>query len=951
MLSANYGDEEQFRSSIFSSNSGSSEEVTLAFARRRLVEMGVTFSHMEPKSDDLELAHIEQILRISLLRTGYNHSYDGYGIYHDSYGRSGMLMLPSSKKRERIQEALILTIINVISDPALDFIQIPVDSSIRAKMDSLPAFLELHLGAITTQHGCYDILKIDKKSYSDEEEFFEAQEKILSKLGSLGALPDIDSQLDIAATFSKKQKNLLFEKLISSTAVNQTLPPKIPSMEKIQKERINLLQTLKKATKAHRHFSQRFYSKLLSRLIENLELPKEQQSVARYKSLMFAWNRLIDLANQAIICVYNNKDFLQYIEFAFDEAILINVLSENYSYLEMLKSFSDFEQKNYDINDRMQSFFHTKIAGSAMRLLSDMTGIFLANPGENFSALLQSKVYYEMTEIFHNALNIKEENDSEATSDIQVYTVKNKQPILKKYSIQKNGYLNRSISEEIDVMFCGFRENVSSYSYDDAKKSSAYQKKFQTCDIFFLIGEQLHLRRNFKKSANSKKIVVVIDDTIGANKELAEIVKWYQKEIVNGDLAILAIRSLNKYFHIGMDKLPAGIITGIFNDLHFPILKTYFNNINISAINLTYPMIAFQMKYCSDLVEIYLNKIEANSIFLHDKIITPTVINQSYQKSIAIFSPYTATVPRHVSGFLIMQVNDEDIVFDLTEVFLKNNINSRDGYGFSVSTSAFVPFDTCTIFRISVGIESENLLREKFNPILIWISYINLLMSLLTLEIEAREILADDKENFLAQLAYDESFYLKREQIYLLRDEIYFGEQGRKILRKSESENSESENSEFEISESESSESESSESENSEFTDSELADIYYSFATRWETGEQLEKNKAMAFQFYARAAQFGHADALYRLGCLAMDYYQICPIERDFKTAKNAFYLAQCQGHCKAAEKYKKYFAPSSASVVSLSLFSSSFPISRLASQRNFPVSCFQVGAPSINNR
>ncbi len=522
-------------------------------------------------------------------------------------------------------------------------------------------------------------------------------------VGRVGQFPNRDLQLWMAAL---DYENLYSKITCSDSEIVQYYTPSNKSAAEIK----NSIKALLSEQKGHpKKISQ---IKLFQNLID--EIPVCGNSPEANAQIRLTFSRLEYILDNAII---NQKEkFWFFLEFAFDELIYLNTLVPKKSDKEIIKNFSDFFKTQYAVNEDYKSVgTFVCLGNSGIDVISQNVSSVIKETQKHKDTV---KIYFDRDvyfEINYNLQQLTGDNKLDLEKLIKIpkevcLTLNEKKSELAQY---KHG-------EICDIIVCEFVTSVSRIEMQHKENR-----------IEELIESQLLSRK--KQSSNNNNLIVIIDTTLNSFDDgyVMLLLEKFKKQISSGELAIITAHSLNKYFHIGFDKLPCGVSSSFYNPEFFPVLaKFHENNIfmNYKATDATPQMIATLLKnenYTDNLLNFH-NTVKRNSRYVHHffsrevseftKPESPVEVLNS--DLLSIYNPYANLFQNW--GFFVIKTKVE---IDLSLVTQKFRNRRKSRLWIFKYDLFYDPRGDCCI---SIGTEEdENDLKNKFKILANYIATVN----------------------------------------------------------------------------------------------------------------------------------------------------------------------------------------------------------------------------------
>ena len=643
------------------------------------------------------------MVKTSLLGYGSTHSArseNPTGLFTDLYGREAIhhqgsatdlfsVMLVKIQKKLRAQ-------LNLSEEDSCDHF-FPVSDVVTMKKILGPSF------SIYFTDNIYTIDIVGKQFSMIEARSKEPKDIKMAQqvIGMSAQFPNKESQLwvvahaddDFKATFQDlfNKKNML---TMTLTKVRQSYQPSKAPTEQIRED---LLKELKK----HIDFrSQKtFYIEIFINIIQNINIKNENTDEIN-EHIKRSFCRLKYILEKAML--HKDEDiFGLYIEFAFDELMFINQLTQSFNISDMRDILIKFIRQVYLLSDRMP--ISVSLGNSGMDILEQLLITALSESkesSESINVFLKKEAYFEIP-----LLLLKKQMQSKVKlSDFP-------EEMCITFDNSKTATINRFDKNQniCDIIMCDFLSSVS--------PSNSEHKAF---DVQKLIEDQLVLRKN--KRLN-KKLIVVIDTTNNRfdDDDMQLLLEYFKTQIQTGQLAILTGQSLNKHFHMGLDKLPAGLSAGFFNKKYYPQLEKFYKNnvlVNYTESDAIPQMIASLLKD-QDIIDKnlqYKREIQQKTYTYSNKLPTELMEKKDnqlisvYKPSATFFQTWSFIVFKFdfkpsakISSINIRSFSNMLHAFD---------IQMRSGYGYNELTYSEI---STNIFRLNIGKDDYVQTRKKLN--------------------------------------------------------------------------------------------------------------------------------------------------------------------------------------------------------------------------------------------
>lgn len=837
----------------------------------------------EKDSSDLQF---QAFVKTMLLGYGSTHSAQGSGLFIDAYHREAMDVTPGQASDVRSQrKSKLFEIMNQSAQKSKSHDDAK-NASLKPLLVSDTKSIQRSLGpgAFSYFKGFSEINVLGRTfplMYVQEENW----KGMKGIIGHIGHYPTRDAQLWIAAnTGHFKQRFFeLFSEMnpyITPDTFNTFLTeipykPSEAKLEEIKKNVLNLLAAVKEQAYSGQQF---FYMKLFSNLIEHLaidDIKGEKQT----EQAQLAFSRLEYILNKGMENINNYELFIIYIEHAFDEIIFLNALSEKYKKEDIRQLLTDFIQEQYML-EKKDIPAHIALGGSGIHLLSNTISKALEEVEDNKEfkngrLYIQNQAYFEIPIIL--GYKFGKRIPTVSSKDICIL-FDSKTQTVEEYS--QNALM--------DVMVCAFQENVSFLT-----------DKFGSKDIHKLIDEQLQLR---DKINSDKRLIVIIDTTINAfdDQQMSLLLIRYEEEIRSGKLAIMTVHSLNKYFHMGFDKMPAGFSSGFYNKDLYPKIAEFYETEWLGGYLEDEPtpqMIAHLVKYATPQIIEFNNIIKGNSRYIHEELLPKELLDASKQKFVSVYCPYTSDIYQDIWGFLTFKIDDKGDLKELSELVRNNikiileliNVKSRDGYGYIKTTSSTINQNTAAglieIFRLSIGTESPQELKNMLAPLFNYLYEVNETIELYAkrMPYQCKEELMTIAEKTIRQLKKIKNEHKEEKiKIQLAEQEINMENKEKKAVL-----------------------ADTFESLLYAAGNLNHPEAQYKVAEYYKTGKHVKKDITEAFAWYQIAAKQNHINSILTL---ATSYETGFPIKKDLARALRFYSQAAELGNVIAINKLAEWY-------------------------------------------
>jgi len=654
------------------------------------------------------------LVKTMILGYGSTHSAHGSGLFADPYFRLGQdgTSISDTQSIPTARKSVYKTAYQFLKTDNPDEIVIPIVDEDIVKKILIPFVVRFDEGYVA---GLTFKTLIVKKEDAD---------KVIDRLGIAGQLINKTTALWIAANscdFEKTFKELMLQMSnMQQDEFHQYLEGmiNIPVEHDAKTIQRSILYDLNNVKEIY-HSSELFYLKLFRKIIGAVVIDEAIEGPIQ-KEIQLSFSRLKIILESALMNLDDYESFILCIEYAFDEIIYIVSLCQKYLKEDIRQILTNWIKVELELDKISKTLTPMVALGqSGMYLLTHLiyAAIDEILNAEDFisgNLYVQTGAHFEIKSIVDYRLRPK----NDILQYELCYSFDNKQCSIDGYN--KNQFL--------DVIVSAFNENISNKSRD-----------YNSNDIAKMIKMQLKIRKKFG-FLGKKRLILIIDTTLNNfdDSKIAYILMKYEEQVQSGQLAILTLQSLNKYFHMGFDKLPAGLGIGFYNQQNFGCIDAFYkkNSFNYDFYYDPIPkMIAHLVKYASsDIIE-YQNRILGNSRFIHNHLIPHELKDPVL--CISIHQPYTRDIFKDISKFIIMQINipknEKNDVFDMLKYVVKNlmsfiGIRHRDGYGFNLTTYASVE----PMLRLSIGTEPKADLKKMFSALMASCSELNTILELCT---------------------------------------------------------------------------------------------------------------------------------------------------------------------------------------------------------------------------
>ncbi len=592
-----------------------------------------------------------------------------------------------------------------------------------------------------------------KVALVEVKEPYATNSKAKKIISNMGQFPNRDLQLWVVAT---NYKNLYEERIFSE--IKNTEKYYTPSKDlavNIQRRIIQLLSEEKDHSKQIARIT------LFKNLIEKISLNKDTRETK--EQIRLAFSRLEYILQHAISSPKEKCDF--FLEFAFDELIFINTLLKRNSNPEIIENLTQFIKTQHMINWKEAKDIETFVClgNCCMDSLTQNINSAIKQIKTHKNTV---KLYYSREVYFEINRNLQRFTNDDPTDIRDQWEVPQKVCL----TLNEGGsgeFAEYKADEICDIVVCDFFSSVS-----------RLRNRHKETPIEDIIEYQFTLR---KKNRSDNKLIVIIDTTNNSFDDgyVMLLLEKFKQQLNAGDLAIITSQSLNKYFHMGFDKLPGGITAAFYNPNIFAGLAEFHQKnvlMNHQATDPTPQMIATLLKvenYTDNILD-YHHSIKKNSRYIHHKIkpinfpdsaeieicefeplsemdpgdvsdiedievsddedtdskdvdaesqkkeIKPTPNHKLSDKAFLIYNPYAGLFQNW--GFLVIASNNYILNNRLTELLNVLGIECRGGYGYLNSTYTDIPKN---ITRISIGAEATRNFKNKFKVVINFVNSVN----------------------------------------------------------------------------------------------------------------------------------------------------------------------------------------------------------------------------------
>jgi hypothetical protein len=770
--------------------------------------------------DTFFTAHIRRML----FSYGSKHSGNKTGLFVDLYLRDATLGSCNGR------EANLTTIVRYLLKESQDEEFIPIhDMNIVNKIFNKPAYKIIYIGDVE-----FIILRIPKNDFEEVKKKLGHTGQLLSKNMQFWLLANLSLAQDLFAHILKELDPRLrdkFDQYLNELAYQ-------PSNKEASEIHASILTKLQALPKKFNIRSQIFFLHFLQKLIFPLKTLLTKNN-AKNSQIQLSFSRLEYILTAGLQKITHYETFICYVEYAFDEIIFLVSLTEKIQQDEVLGSLVSFIENQYSLNAESKVVpTQVALSNSGMESLTNLIYAAIDEvksfPGfKTTNMYLQTRFYYEILPVIRHRLQVNA-SDLEYHKEICYLMGKEKTTIGKYYEFGIYG-----------ILICAFNANLN-----------VETEQNDSSDIDALIKKQLDNRR--EEDCEDLKLIVIIDTSLNSfdDSRIRSLLKHYKEQIQNGKLAVLIGHSLNKYFHVGFDKLPAGLSIGFFQKDQYPTLAKYFKDKPCDRYfkhDPTPKMLNHILKNADQDIANYYRLIKANAVFVHEKIVPEELLEHKSKKIFSICQPYTVD-RQDIWGFLAFKIHisagqekiRDCLMQELNNIFAVLHVEVRDGYGFHKTSWCNIAGIYLTLYRINIGAESHLELKGKLAPLMQFFSDVNTLMEVSSQRLHSDRICYLIK-GIAAKITKKPPENLPSLATFQNNDMVdcpyQLGQHYEEIKEDKEA-----------------------------FAWYYIAAIQenmraiYKVAKCYEEGRGVLKNFAKALSFYQQAASLGHAGAQYRLG-------------------------------------------------------------------------------------
>lgn len=654
---------------------------------------------------------LKTLIQILLLSYGSNHAFQGTGLFTDSYHRDAKLDdLPAIFANMPPLYIDFFFHINVNFDIGI-FFPIPathLSYEILSKLFNSKKIKNIDRYKISLIEKCnkkFHLLWVFLSCFSAIEETQEL-------LGCFGLHPNRDDQFLITLSqYSHQEFSEKFSHLIINPKYEMPIRLTDTKETQIKEQVISLLKS-----KEFKSKESNLYFSILRKLILKIKMVDSCEKRDKQRELCF--NRIHFLVVNALKALKNNEKalFLNLTEFIFDEIILLNALYPKYSPHDIKESIVNFFIRLHFPSPKIS------LGGSGMQVIGN--AIFLAcneikEHKKEHRIFFHNNLYYEIKNIVNTLFGTE---SILGKSYFLIFSYLSHINLIKRLKVRAKE--NRIMDVYVGAFY---GSNFSIY----------YHPPLPTNSIDDTISTQLKLRSTPKYQ--QRRLIVIIDTTLGKINDinLKNLLRKYKTAIENGQLAIIAAKSLNKYFQIGFDKLSSGLLAMWYNPKFFPVLERYHQDENewLGGFDSACPTIqnlADFFNYLSPQMRYYHRTLESNSNYVHKHLVPQDLkefIGMPHGNTAWIASPHIPGT-KALYCFLVILPSCQSskdtalkIIMAVVDLLKRVGINSREGFGYAMSTYILIP--TTNSIRISLGLESKACLTAKLQIILHFLSVLN----------------------------------------------------------------------------------------------------------------------------------------------------------------------------------------------------------------------------------
>jgi hypothetical protein len=686
-----------------------------------------------------------QFFKVMLLRLGMTHASKGTSIFGDAYQRENIRKIDGRfrdyhpfKSNLHLFEEVTLRRLN---DDKEDYNVLLPDHPMVKKIVSY------FINTYEIKRNYPNALITSSTTKSDDRRYFWISspnqgliKHLILLLGFVGCFPSKDNQLaiysdlypDVVALFSDELKKM------NPKGITRTdYKPEFKESNLIKSE---IMAQLVAMSKVCHTAQQRFYINLLEKLISPLSQSSLENDLL-IKQFGLGLERIKFILHKAMANRFRRRAFLIYIEFIFDEITFLLALTKPYKKADTQAVLTGF----------IRTLYTTDLPIPVMLTSSGMSAItaslfaaFEEFKDQSFNLLFQGKSYYEililLTQVFGGdcfggslfSQKIRDRREYEYKDFVISFSPYLEEP--GHYKITDIAYYN---GQKVQIVMSAFENNVGNiYS------------GFSHQDVPHLISHQLSCRNIPEKKSSVRedkaivanrsledKLIVILDTTMTVidDGHLPFLLTLHEDDILMGRLALIIAHSLNKFFHLGLDKLHAGMTNVICNQAKYPEM---FRALQAPLLEGDFlesdpiPCIVTHLaRYAPSAILDYPHLIKENVRYLHKKFFSTLIKSDG---CLIVDSPYSTHEYLNVWPFVTIRINRlfQDIqervranklLTIIGPVLIANGIIPRDGYGFSETTYVF----SADFVRINVGTESQDELDRMFLPVLEFLNAIN----------------------------------------------------------------------------------------------------------------------------------------------------------------------------------------------------------------------------------
>lgn len=625
-----------------------------------------------------------------LLSYGACNASKGTGIFNDEYLRCGSIIDPNGS----LIYSVIKNLRTTTSKKNQYIIPISDESLITHLIHDINKFDdEIIVNTITMniysrKVPCMELILIRKEKGIEHD-----LSKILQIFGKWGALATKDTLLWISSIFTHKTHETIVLNPIQSKDknINEVLDAiRVLCREKIKNR--SKSATEHKAFNFYRSFEATLVNKIQQCISENSRVLSTVENNLIYDSLNRFLDKIHKLANE-------NLDYfksLVLLELAFDEIINVLHIAKFYNKESIFKSINSYIIDNFNLFEHEKPA-QTMLGSSCMQVLNN--NIFAAlryfsdTEGDIVNICVGKEVYHEVPDVLGIA------PDSEVDKNLC-------------YDNMRLVKIADHETQLAHIMVMAFHANVH-----------RLHSGFLSNNVLLQIDAQLILRKKLKSKA---QLIAIIDLTLTdlQNDQIQLLLCMLKTPIVDGKLAVIFTYSLNKYFHIGFDRTPAGISAAFFNKESYNNFKPNNEIIGFDEFDATPQIITHLLKYGAASLRWYYNHVHKSTKYIHNEVIPSELFDT--KKPIHFGCPFTNDGYKTTWSFVIVHFSDKNTAnnyLKLIEEHMRSiNILWRDGFAFNHSTYLVFQEASPPFIRISVGPDAT---KKQFLSLVSFLSKLN----------------------------------------------------------------------------------------------------------------------------------------------------------------------------------------------------------------------------------